>query len=36
MDSLIHDMIRNNENIVKDISIGKNDYKESVSNALER
>ncbi|OIX98084.1 NmrA family protein [Staphylococcus equorum] len=34
MDSLIHDMIRN-ENIVKDISIGKIDYKESVRNALE-
>ncbi|WP_432717965.1 NAD-dependent epimerase/dehydratase family protein [Staphylococcus equorum] len=35
MDSLIHDMIRNDENIVKDISIGKIDYKESVRNALE-
>ena len=35
MDSLIHDMIRNNENIVKDISIGKINYKESVRNALE-
>lgn len=34
MDSLIHDMIRNDENIVKDISIGKIDYKESVRNAL--
>ena len=29
MDSLIHDMIRNDENVVKDISIGKIDYKES-------
>ena len=35
MDSLIHDMIRNDENIVKDISIGKINYKESVRNALE-
>lgn len=35
MDSLIDDMIRNDENIVKDISIGKIDYKESVRNALE-
>lgn len=35
MDSLIHDMIRNDENVVKDISIGKIDYKESVRNALE-
>lgn len=35
MDSLIHDMIRNDENIVKDIYIGKIDYKESVRNALE-
>ena len=35
MDSLIHDMIRNDENIVKDISIGKIEYKESVRNALE-
>lgn len=35
MDSLIHDMIRNDENIAKDISIGKIDYKESVRNALE-
>lgn len=35
MDSLIHDMIRNDENIVKDISIGKIDYKKSVRNALE-
>ncbi|KTW23293.1 NAD-dependent epimerase/dehydratase family protein [Staphylococcus xylosus] len=35
MDSLIHDMIRNDENIVKDISIGKIDYRESVRNALE-
>ncbi|WP_436862945.1 NAD-dependent epimerase/dehydratase family protein [Staphylococcus caeli] len=35
MDSLIHDMIRNHENVVKDISIGKIDYKESVRNALE-
>ncbi|MEX6274514.1 NAD-dependent epimerase/dehydratase family protein [Staphylococcus saprophyticus] len=35
MDSLIHDMIRNDKNIVKDISIGKIDYKESVRNALE-
>ncbi|MGO1419702.1 MAG: NAD-dependent epimerase/dehydratase family protein [Staphylococcus equorum] len=35
MDSLIHDMIRNDENIVKDISIGKIDYNESVRNALE-
>lgn len=35
MDSLIHDMIRNDENIVKAISIGKIDYKESVRNALE-
>ncbi|MGW7886375.1 NAD-dependent epimerase/dehydratase family protein [Staphylococcus xylosus] len=35
MDSLIHDMIRKDENIVKDISIGKIDYKESVRNALE-
>ncbi|WP_432723003.1 NAD-dependent epimerase/dehydratase family protein [Staphylococcus equorum] len=35
MDSLIHNMIRNDENIVKDISIGKIDYKESVRNALE-
>ncbi|MEB7824590.1 NAD-dependent epimerase/dehydratase family protein [Staphylococcus chromogenes] len=35
MDSLIHDMIRNDENIVKGISIGKIDYKESVRNALE-
>ncbi|PTG20921.1 NAD-dependent epimerase/dehydratase family protein [Staphylococcus chromogenes] len=35
MDSLIHDMVRNDENIVKDISIGKIDYKESVRNALE-
>lgn len=35
MDSLIHDMIRNDENIVKDISIGKIGYKESVRNALE-
>lgn len=35
MHSLIHDMIRNDENIVKDISIGKIDYKESVRNALE-
>ncbi|MDW3796736.1 NAD-dependent epimerase/dehydratase family protein [Staphylococcus saprophyticus] len=35
MDSLIHDMIRNDENIVKDISIGKIDYKGSVRNALE-
>ena len=35
MDSLIHDMIRNDENIVKDISLGKIDYKESVRNALE-
>lgn len=35
MDSLIHDMVRKNENIVKDISIGKIDYKESVRNALE-
>lgn len=35
MDSLIHDMIKNDENIVKDISIGKIDYKESVRNALE-
>ncbi|MGI2289715.1 NAD-dependent epimerase/dehydratase family protein [Staphylococcus cohnii] len=35
IDSLIHDMIRNDENIVKDISIGKIDYKESVRNALE-
>lgn len=35
MDSLIHDMIRKDEDIVKDISIGKIDYKESVRNALE-
>lgn len=35
MDSLIHDMVRKDENIVKDISIGKIDYKESVRNALE-
>lgn len=35
MDSLIHDMIRNDENVVKDISIGKIDYKESVRNTLE-
>ncbi|SCU26063.1 NADH dehydrogenase [Staphylococcus xylosus] len=35
MDSLIHDMIRKDENIVKDISIGNIDYKESVRNALE-
>lgn len=35
MDSLIHDMIRNDENVVKDISIGEIDYKESVRNALE-
>ncbi|MCD8844029.1 NAD-dependent epimerase/dehydratase family protein [Staphylococcus gallinarum] len=35
MDSLIHDMIRNDENVVKDISIGKIDYKKSVRNALE-
>ncbi|MDN5639104.1 MAG: NAD(P)H-binding protein [Staphylococcus equorum] len=35
MDSLIHDMIRDNKNIVEDISIGKIDYKESVRNALE-
>ncbi|SUM85882.1 NAD-dependent epimerase/dehydratase family protein [Staphylococcus saprophyticus] len=34
MDSLIHDMIRNDDNILKDISIGKIDYKESVRNAL--
>lgn len=35
MDSLIHDMVRENENVVTDISIGQIGYKESVRNALE-
>ena len=34
MDSLIHDMVRNEENTVEGVSIGKIDYKTSVRNAL--
>lgn len=34
MESLIHDMIRNNKNVAEDISVGKIDYKESIRKAL--
>ncbi|MDN8849011.1 NmrA family protein, partial [Staphylococcus aureus] len=34
MDSLIHDMVRNEKNTIEGISVGKIDFRESVRKAL--